>query len=178
MKKVALIVLDGFGINTDNPEVNAILQANTPTFTQLFSQTYGVISTSGRAVGLPEGQMGNSEVGHMTLGSGRIIKQDFVMIDDLFAENKFADLPTFQKGIEHARNNSSNLHIMGLFGSGGVHSTQHHLQELIKLIPHDIPTYLHLFGDGRDTPPQSALEYMKEFELFLNNYPHIQISTF
>ena len=177
MKKVALIILDGFGINTKTPEENSITQANAPFIHQLFTQKYAEIDASGRSVGLPEGQMGNSEVGHMTLGTGRVNKQPFIEIDDLFAEGKFAQLSAFQKGIDHARKNSSNLHIVGLFSVGGVHSTYHHLKELLKIIPTDITTYLHLFTDGRDTPPQSALPLMSQFGEFLKEYPHIKIAS-
>lgn len=178
MKKVALIILDGFGINTAHPETNSIIQAHSPVFNRLFSQPFSMIEASGKAVGLPEWQMGNSEVGHMTLGTGRIIKQALVAIDDLFSEGRFAELVAFKKGIEHVRKNKSNLHLLGLFGPWGVHSTEHHLKELIKIIPEDIPTYLHLFGDGRDVPPQSALGYMKEFETFIQDYPNVIISSF
>jgi 2,3-bisphosphoglycerate-independent phosphoglycerate mutase len=114
----------------------------------------------------------------MTLGTGRVIKQSLVAIDDLFAEGKFAKLPAFQKGIEHVRTHHSALHLIGLFGPGGVHASEHHLKELIKLIPNDITTYLHLFGDGRDLAPQSALELMKDFEDFLKDYPNIKIASF
>jgi 2,3-bisphosphoglycerate-independent phosphoglycerate mutase len=178
MKKVALVVLDGFGVNTTTPPENAITLANAPTLHQLFQKKYALIDASGISVGLPAGQMGNSEVGHMTLGTGRIIKQSLVALDDLFDEGKFAELEAFQKGIAHVRAHHSQLHLLSLFGPGGVHASQHHLEEVIKLIPHDITTYLHLFGDGRDLPPQSALELMKEFEQFLQNYPQVKISTF
>jgi 2,3-bisphosphoglycerate-independent phosphoglycerate mutase len=147
MKKVALIIFDGFGINTKTPNENAITLANAPTIHQLFTQKHTIIDTSGKAVGLPAGQMGNSEVGHMTLGTGRIIKQSLVAIDDLLEEGKFASLEAFQKGIAHVKAQHSNLHLLSLFGPGGVHASQHHLEEIIKLIPKDIPTYLHLFGD-------------------------------
>lgn len=116
MKKVALIVLDGFGINEKTPTENAITLASpTPTLDTLFTKPYACIEASGRSVGLPEGQMGNSEVGHMTLGTGRILKQPFVALDDLFAEGKFAEIAAFQQGIQHVRENASNLHLIGLF---------------------------------------------------------------
>ena len=121
--------------------------------------------------------MGTSEVGHLTLGIGRVSKQSLVEVDDLFAEEKFSQLPAFQKGIQHVRKNQSYLHLIGLLSTGGVHTTLYHLQELIKLIPNDIQTFLHLFTDGRDMPPQSGLEYMKEFETFLQSYPHIKIAS-
>jgi 2,3-bisphosphoglycerate-independent phosphoglycerate mutase len=178
MKKVALIVLDGFGINEKTPAENAITLASpTPTLDSLFTKPYALIEASGKSVGLPEGQMGNSEVGHMTLGTGRILKQPFVALDDLFAEGKFAELTAFQQGIQHVRENNSNLHLIGLFGPGGIHATLNHLQSLIKIIPTDIPTYLQLFTDGRDLAPNSALGLMKDFEQFLLNYPHVKIAS-
>ena len=100
--------------------------------------------------------MGTSEVGHLALGIGRISKQPLVEVDDLFAEGKFVHLPAFQQGIEHVRKNQTSLHLIGLLSVGGVHTTLYHLQELIKLIPNDIQTFLHLFSDGRDMPPHSA----------------------
>jgi len=121
--------------------------------------------------------MGTSEVGHLTLGIGRISKLPLVEVDDLFAEGKFVHLPAFQQGVEHVRKNQTSLHLIGLLSTGGVHTTLYHLQALIKLIPNDIQTFLHLFSDGRDMPPQSGLEFMKEFESFLDNYPHITIAS-
>jgi 2,3-bisphosphoglycerate-independent phosphoglycerate mutase len=103
----------------------------------------------------------------MTLGTGRVLKQPLVAIDDLFAEGKFSELAAFQQGLQHVRDHHSHLHLIGLFGPGGIHSTLHHLEELIKILPNDIPTFLHLFTDGRDLPPQSALGLMQEFEQFL-----------
>jgi len=177
MKKLALIILDGFGINTKTPEQNAIIQADSPTFKDLFSQSYASIDASGKAVGLPEGQMGNSEVGHMTIGSGRIIKQSMVEIDDMLDKGSFAKLPEFQKGIEHCQNNGSTLHLIQIFWPGGVHGMDSHLQKIIPLIPSDITVALHLFGDGRDLPPNSAYELMLAFETFLKKYPNVHISS-
>ena len=177
MKKVALIVLDGFGINNITPHENAITLAKAPTIHHLFQQKHAVINAAWRAVGLPEGQMGTSEVGHLTLGIGRISDMSLVEVDDLFAEGKFAQLPAFTQGIQHVRKNQTSLHLIGLLSTGGVHTTLYHLQELIKLIPSDIQTFLHLFSDGRDMPPQSALETMKELEQFLADYPHMKIAS-
>lgn len=98
-------------------------------------------------------------------------------IDDMFAEGRFAPVAAFQQGIEHTRTQHSNLHLVGLFSTGGVHTTLHHLQELIKIIPNDVPTFLHLFTDGRDMPQQSALELMKKFEKFLEAYPNVKIAS-
>lgn len=115
MKKLVLVILDGFGINTQTPEQNAITLAATPTFSDLFQKLATKLDTSGRAVGLPDGQMGNSEVGHMTIGTGRIIKQNLVEIEDMLDDGSFAKLPEFQAGIDHCKKNNSNLHILQLF---------------------------------------------------------------
>ena len=176
-KKVALIILDWFGLTDIEPDRNAIVQAKTPTFDYLFSKSYAKIATSWRATGLPDGQMWNSEVWHATLGTGRIIKQSLVEISDLFDEWKFADLEPFKKWIEHIRENGSKLHLLWLFGPGGVHSVDTHMTNMIKIIPNDVQTYIHFFLDWRDVPPQSAAWYMKDFEEFLKDYPNVKIST-
>jgi 2,3-bisphosphoglycerate-independent phosphoglycerate mutase len=118
MKKLALVILDGFGINTKTPAENAIALAKSPTLTTLFKKLSTQLNASGKAVGLPEGQMGNSEVGHMTIGTGRIIKQNLVEIEDMLNDGSFAKLPEFQAGITHCQKNHSNLHILQLFGPG------------------------------------------------------------
>jgi len=177
MKKVALIVFDGFGINEVTPENNAIALAKADTIHSLFSQHHAKIEASSHFVGLPEGQMGNSEVGHMTLGTGRVIKQSLVAIDDYFKNHEFETLPAFQKGMEHLKKYGGNLHILTLFGPGGVHASGNHLTEILKIIPHEIQTFLHLFWDGRDLPPQSAYELMQDLENTLTQYPNVKISS-
>lgn len=176
-KKVALIVLDGFGLTDKNSDRNSIVQAKTPTFDYLFSKTYAKIEASWRAVWLPDGQMWNSEVWHTTIWTGRIIKQSLVEISDLFDEWKFANLEPFKKWINHVRENGSKLHLLGLFGPGWVHSVDTHMINMIKIIPSDVQTYIHFFLDGRDVPPQSAAWFMKDFEEFLKDYPNVKIST-
>ena len=163
MNKVALVILDGFGINDKTPKENAITQAKAPNFHSLFSKLHTKLDASGRAVGLPKGQMGNSEVGHMTIGTGRIIKQNLVEIQDRIDDGSFAKLPEFIEGIKHCQEKGSNLHILQLFGPGGVHAMDTHLISLLPSIPEDITVYLHLFGDGRDLAPRSAAELMKTF---------------
>ncbi|AHB40957.1 hypothetical protein P148_SR1C00001G0147 [candidate division SR1 bacterium RAAC1_SR1_1] len=177
MEKVLLVILDGFGINTKTPEENAIIQAKTPTFHALFSDLHTKLDASGRAVGLPDGQMGNSEVGHMTIGTGRIIKQNLVAIEDMIDDGSFGKLPSFLNGIEHCKKNKSNLHILQLFGSGGVHAMDSHLKKILPLIPKDINVYLHLFADGRDLEPKSAAAYMQEFETYLEQFPNVVIAS-
>lgn len=177
MEKSLLVILDGFGINTKTPEENAILQAKAPTFKALFSDLHTQLDASGRSVGLPNGQMGNSEVGHMTIGTGRIIKQNLVAIEDMLDDWSFAKLSEFQLGLEHCKKNRSNLHILQLFGPGWVHAMDSHLKKILPLIPEDINVFLHLFGDGRDLGPRSAAEYMQEFETYLQQFPNVVIAS-
>lgn len=177
MKKVALIILDGFGINTKTPEQNWIIQADSPVFKDLFSQSYASIDTSGKAVGLHPGQMGNSEVGHMTMWSGRIMKQSLVEIDDMLHDGSFEKLTEFQAGIKHCQENSSNLHLLHIFWPGGVHGMDTHIHNIIKIIPEDVSVSLHLFGDGRDLGPTSMFELMQKFEKFLEDFPNVKISS-
>lgn len=177
MKKLALIILDGFWINKKTPQNNGILQANSPTFKKLFAESYAALDASSKAVGLPVGQMGNSEVGHMTIGSWRIIKQNLVEIEDMLDDGSFAKLPEFKAGIAHCKENDSTLHLIQLFGPGGVHAMDSHLKKILKIIPKDIPVSLHLFGDGRDLAPNSMLQMMQEFEIFLKAYPNVKISS-
>lgn len=177
MKKVALIILDGFGINTKKPKNNWIIQADSPVFKDLFSKLHSSLDASQKAVGLPVGQMGNSEVGHMTIGSWRIAKQSLVEIDDMLDNWSFAKLPEFKAGIKHCQENSSTLHLLQIFGPGGVHGMDSHLHKIIKIIPKDVNVSLHLFGDGRDLAPNSMLELMQEFEKFLEKFPNVKISS-
>ena len=177
MKKLALIILDGFWINTKNPTHNAIIQADSPVFKKLFSESYASLDASSKSVGLPKDQMGNSEVGHMTIGSWRIIKQNLVEINDMMDDGSFAKLPEFQAGIAHCKENDSTLHLIQLFGPGGVHAMDTHLKKILKFIPQDIPVSLHLFWDGRDLAPNSMLDLMKDFEKFLTKFPNIKISS-
>lgn len=177
MKKLALIIVDGFGINTKTPAQNGIIQAKTPLFKKLFSEKFASLDACGRAVGLPQGQMGNSEVGHMTIGSGRIIKQNLVEIEDILDDGSFAQLPEFVAGIQHCKDNDSVLHLLQLFGPGGVHAMDTHLQKIIQFIPSDITVSLHLFGDGRDLAPNSMLQLMDDFKIFLQKHPNVKISS-
>lgn len=177
MQKVALLILDGVGINTKTPEENAIVQAKAPTLHTLFAQVHTQLDASGRAVGLPDGQMGNSEVGHMTIGTGRIIKQNLVEIQDVIDDGSLLKLSEFVDGIEHCRKYKSNLHLLQLLGPGGVHAMDTHLYGLIKQLPTDINVYLHMFADGRDVPPKSGADYMQALEEFLVDYPHVVIAS-
>ena len=165
-KQVALIVLDGWGYREEK-ENNAIAEAKTPFFDHLWGEyPHSLLEASGLAVGLPEGQMGNSEVGHTTIGAGKIVYTDLVRIS-LAAKNGELDKnETFQKLFAHALKNNSTLHLLGLLGPGGVHAHSEHLYEILKAAKRSglKDVAIHVFTDGRDTPPQSAVEYLSELE--------------
>lgn len=159
---VTLIILDGFGLRKDKFG-NAILSAGTPNLDKLIKlYPSSSLRASGNAVGLPEGQMGNSEVGHLTLGAGKVILQDLMKIDSEIKNGNFFKNKRLLKAVKHAKDNNSALHIMGLLSDGGVHSHINHLFALIDLAKeHNLKkVYIHAFLDGRDTPPSSALKYI------------------
>jgi len=151
--------------------------AKSPTFSFLFKKLTTQLDASGKAVGLPAGQIGSSEVGHMTIWTWRIIKQFLVEIDDMFADGSFAKLPELKNAIEHCKKNDSILHIIQLFWPGGVHAIDTHLKNILLLIPKDITVCLHLFTDGRDLDPHSWLSLMNEFIVFLKKFPNVKISS-
>ena len=160
-----LIILDGFGLNPSKVN-NAVVEANTPNLDRYFSShPHTALEASGTGVGLPVGQMGNSEVGHMTIGSGTIVKQDLIRIDDEIADGKFFDNPAFLEAINRAKQKNRPVHLIGLVSDGGVHSHINHLLALIKLCSqHEVVAQVHAITDGRDTAPQSALKYITEVE--------------
>ncbi|MCP4494173.1 MAG: 2,3-bisphosphoglycerate-independent phosphoglycerate mutase [Gammaproteobacteria bacterium] len=167
-KPALLIILDGFGLNP-NPENNAVIEANTPNFDRYFSyypMTH--LEASGCGVGLPEGQMGNSEVGHMTIGSGMIVKQDLVRIDDAIEDDSFYQNPALLQAIKSAKASNRPLHLIGLVSDGGVHSHINHLEALIRLChQHAVVAQLHMISDGRDTAPKAAINYVDKLETLL-----------
>ena len=157
-KPVVLIILDGWG-HRDNPKDNAIAHAHTPSWDRLWAEApTTLISSSGASVGLPEGQMGNSEVGHMSLGAGRIVHQNISRIDKAIADGTFFSNPVFIEAIDKAVNNDKALHLFGLLSAGGVHSHEKHIAAIIDMAAQRgaKKVYLHAFLDGRDTPPRSA----------------------
>jgi len=157
-KPVVLIILDGFG-HSDSPESNAIMAANTPIYDHLrATQPNGLISGSGMDVGLPDGQMGNSEVGHMNLGAGRVVYQDFTRVTKAIRDGEFFTNPTLTSAADKAVSAGKAVHILGLLSEGGVHSHQDHLVAMAQLAAQRGAEniYLHAFLDGRDTPPKSA----------------------
>ncbi|WP_166361225.1 2,3-bisphosphoglycerate-independent phosphoglycerate mutase [Pseudomonas akapageensis] len=157
-KPLVLIILDGFG-HSDSPEYNAIYSANTPVYDRLRAeQPNGLISGSGMDVGLPDGQMGNSEVGHMNLGAGRVVYQDFTRVTKAIRDGEFFENPTLCGAVDKAVAGGKAVHILGLLSDGGVHSHQDHLVAMAELAVQRgaEKIYLHAFLDGRDTPPKSA----------------------
>tara|TARA_Y100001949_G_scaffold176411_1_gene189457 strand:+ start:12834 stop:14369 length:1536 start_codon:yes stop_codon:yes gene_type:complete len=157
-KPLVLIILDGFG-HSDSPEFNAIHAANKPVYDRLLaSQPHGLISGSGMDVGLPDGQMGNSEVGHMNLGAGRVVYQDFTRVTKSIRDGEFFENPTICTAVDKAVGAGKAVHILGLLSDGGVHSHQDHLVAMAELAAKRgaEKIYLHAFLDGRDTPPKSA----------------------
>jgi len=173
-KRVLLCIMDGWGIsNTGHPEYDATVLANPVNVPKLIkNEASTTIHADGEYVGLPEGQMGNSEVGHLNLGAGRIVYQDLSKINRSIKDGSFFKNDKFLTAIEHAKRNNSALHIYGLVSTGGVHSSLEHLQALIKLAAENELTkvYVHAFLDGRDTPPASACEYLEIIENELKRY--------
>ena len=161
-KPVVLMVLDGYGI-TDKTEGNAIYMANTPVMDKLMAECpYVRGNASGLAVGLPDGQMGNSEVGHMNIGAGRIIYQDLTSITKAIEDGDFFENEAMLEAIENCKKNNSDLHLWGLLSDGGVHSHNTHLYGILELCKKQgfDRVYVHPFLDGRDTPPASGKDYV------------------
>ena len=163
-RPLVLIVMDGYGINP-RPDANAIAHARKPNLDAIartWPQTQ--LATSGEAVGLPDGQMGNSEVGHLNIGSGKRVLQEFTRVSAAIHDGSFFENPALLKAIEHVKANGSKLHFCGLLGDGGVHAHQSHLEACLQLAAkHEVErVYIHTFTDGRDTSPFGGEEYMKE----------------
>ncbi|MDD3486864.1 MAG: 2,3-bisphosphoglycerate-independent phosphoglycerate mutase [Candidatus Moranbacteria bacterium] len=178
-KPVYLIILDGWGENP-NLEGNAVAQANTPTIdkiTRNYPET--LLQASGISVGLPWGEMGNSEVGHLTLGSGRVIYQSLPRITLAIQDGTFFKNEAFLAAVQNAKQPGRTLHIMGLASNGGVHSSLAHLFALIELSKKNglEKVYLHLFMDGRDSPPQSGIKVIQEVEAHLKDSPACRIAS-
>jgi len=171
-KKVILIILDGWGI-TQNPEVSAIAQADTPFMDKVIQKyPHAKIYTSGENVGLPEGQMGNSEVGHMNLGAGRIVYQDLVKINKAIKDGSFFENKVLKEAFEYAKQNGKAVHLLGLLSNGGVHSHIDHLKALVQMAKkYNVPTYIHAFMDGRDVDPHSGIEFLKEIQDYIKDTP-------
>lgn len=176
---VVLTILDGWGIGPAGAG-NAITQAKTPNFNRLWvSYPHTQLLASGEAVGLPKGEAGNTETGHLNLGAGRIVYQDLVRINMSIAEGGFFSNKVLLGAFEHAKKYSSNVHFMGLVGAGGVHSNMEHLMGLIQMASKlKFPNfYLHLFTDGRDSPPTSARTYVNQVKTILKREGVGQIAS-
>ena len=174
MKSVCLVVLDGWGLAEDGPG-NAISQAETPVFDELWSKhPHTTLTAWGPAVGLPEGQMGNSEVGHLNLGAGAVVKQDLMRIDEASESGALAENDAIKAALQTER-----LHLLGLVSDGGVHSSLDHLRALIALASDaGVPDLvLHAFTDGRDTPPESGLGFMRDLEAYLADLGTGRVAT-
>jgi 2,3-bisphosphoglycerate-independent phosphoglycerate mutase len=166
MKPILLAILDGFGLRKEI-HGNAVLQANLPTFDYLWNKyPHSELIASGEDVGLPVGQMGNSEVGHLNIGAGRVVYQPLQIVTNSINDKSFYHKQEFIEVINHVKQNNSNLHIMGLVSDGGVHSHIDHIMALIDLAKmHNITNlYIHIFTDGRDTLPMVCKDYIKQIE--------------
>src|SRR5256714_6893232 len=163
-RRVALVVLDGWGYRKDR-DANAIALARTPTWDKIWSTpTKTLLEASGLRVGLPRGQMGNSEVGHLNLGAGRVVVQDLVRISSAISDGTFYTNSALLGACRPVKDNGGTLHLMGLIGDGGVHAIDQHLHALLELAKrHRLQrASIHALLDGRDTMPKSALGYMKQ----------------
>lgn len=178
-KPTVLMILDGYGLN-DNCEANAVCEGKTPIMDQLMSQCpYVKGNASGMAVGLPEGQMGNSEVGHLNMGAGRIVYQELTRITKEIHDGDFFKNPALLKAVKNAKDNGTSLHLMGLLSDGGVHSHNTHVYGLLELAKKEglEKVYVHCFLDGRDTPPSSGKDYIKELKDEMEKIGVGQIAT-
>ena len=179
-QRVLLCIMDGWGISKNHPEYDATKLAH-PVHVDKLEKEYPTISihADGQYVGLPEGQMGNSEVGHLNLGAGRVVHQDLSRINRAIKDGSFFKNERFLMAINHAKQNNSALHIFGLVSTGGVHSSLEHLLALIKMAADNglKKVYVHAFLDGRDTPPQSACTFIQPVEDELKKYNLPPVAT-
>src|SRR5262245_36501411 len=178
-RPVMLIILDGFGVNP-RKEYNAVANAAKPNLDALLRDyPNSRLSMSGVDVGLPPGQMGNSEVGHMILGAGRIVYQDLTLIHKDIDEGNCSQNPVLLDALRKTKAGSGRLHLMGLLGDGGVHSHQRHMEAIMEMAKHEMVgrVYLHLFLDGRDTPPNSAEQFMLDLNEKLKSFSNVKIAT-
>jgi 2,3-bisphosphoglycerate-independent phosphoglycerate mutase len=178
-RPLVLIILDGFG-HRDTKDANAIATANTPNLDQLLREyPHTLISGSGRCVGLPDGQMGNSEVGHLNMGAGRIVHQDLTRIDLAIENGEFFSNPILVAAMNHAQKAKKTVHVMGLLSPGGVHSHENHLFALAEMgAKLGLPQlYLHSFLDGRDTPPKSAMASLRKLDSLCRTLGNCRIAS-
>ncbi|CAI5439399.1 unnamed protein product [Caenorhabditis angaria] len=176
--KVCLVVIDGWGISSD-PYGNAILAANTPVMDKLCSGNWAQIEAHGLHVGLPEGLMGNSEVGHLNIGAGRVIYQDIVRINLAVKNNQLINNESLKDAVNRAKSGNGRLHLAGLVSDGGVHSHIDHLFALVKAVKElGAPElYIHFYGDGRDTSPTSGVGFLQQTLAFLGEQQYGKLAT-
>ena len=175
---VMLCILDGWGYRAER-ENNAFALANTPNLDRLLATCpNALLETSGTHVGLPAGQMGNSEVGHMNIGGGRVVAQDLPKIDAAIADGSLAKNPQLLQLINDTKSHNGRCHIMGLLSPGGVHSHQDHIIALAGMLNEaGVEVIVHAFMDGRDTPPQSGIDFAAEVEAALGQLPQTRFGT-
>ncbi len=178
-KPVMLLILDGWGYREKTTPDNAIENGETPNWHYLLKTCpHALIETSGLDVGLPKGQMGNSEVGHTNLGAGRVVMQDLPKIDQAIENHTLEQNPVVQELINTLRNSGKTCHLMGLMSPGGVHSHQSHLVALCDILnKNGVKVAVHAFLDGRDTPPTSAQGFLAEFAESIKNMPNVKVVT-
>jgi len=178
-KPLVLIILDGWGYRAET-KANAIALARKPTYDRLLGEYPNtLIHTSGPFVGLPEGQMGNSEVGHLNMGAGRIVHMDITRIDLMIRNGEFFSQPVLVEAMKNARTNGRKLHLLGLVSDGGVHSRQEHLYALLKMAKEQgvDRVFVHAFMDGRDTLPTNGAGYLEQLEQKMREYNSGKIAT-
>ena len=177
-KKLALLILDGWGYGRQDKS-DAIYNANTPYFDQLIKQyPNSRLEASGMAVGLPEGQMGNSEVGHMNLGAGRVVYQELGRIHKAVDDHELPQNAVIKEAFEYAKQNNVDVHFIGLVSDGGVHSHTKHLRGLCDAAGSAlalIKFLIHAFLDGRDTDPNSGVGYITDLENYLSEQPCVKL---
>src|SRR6476660_9101403 len=170
-KRVILMIMDGWGLGKDKKS-DAIQNANVPFVTSLYSKYPNTtLVTCGEAVGLPQGQMGNSEVGHLNLGAGRIVYQELERINVAIRSGEFEKNEVLLNSIRYAKDNNKPLHLMGLVSDGGVHSHINHLKAITSLCKREglENVYVHVFTDGRDTDPKSGIDFLADLQQHLKN---------
>ena len=178
-KPVLLMILDGWGWRRPKTPDNAIEVGHTPNWHRMYDENpHSLLETYGLAVGLPEGQMGNSEVGHTNIGAGRVVMQDLPKIDQAIKDGSMQKNPVLVNMIETLKKNGGAAHVMGLMSPGGVHSSQAHIVALCKILnQNNIKVWVHAFLDGRDTPPSSAVDFLAEFEKSIAELKNVKIAT-
>ena len=177
-RPLVLCILDGWG-ERPRADDNAIEMARTPTWHRLLARwPHAQLQASEHYVGLPDGQMGNSEVGHTNMGAGRIVLQDLPRIDAAIAEGKLAAIPAFGDFVGRIKRSGGTAHLMGLMSPGGVHSHQHQVATFARILAEGgLPVAVHAFLDGRDTPPKAAISHLQQFENDVGSVRQLRIAT-